>query len=137
MAWDCPVVTFLGLTPVGWAFAGTATVGTGLLTLLTRRTMRVINEERAKGGLDSISAFGIVKEVKQFEVDAKMKILRQIAREDPSVKLSKCETHVEFGETAYLVKRLIYLIEEDGVEWIVFVTSLGRRKKVYCVKTAE
>ena len=58
-----PAATFLGLTPVGWAVAGATVVIASTLGLyLTRKTMRRINEEREKGGLDPISISQIVKD---------------------------------------------------------------------------
>lgn len=132
-----PVATFLGLTPVGWAIAGTATAGAGLLTILTRGVMRRLNEERAKGGLEPISARGIVREVREFEMVSKLTILRQIAREDRSASLSNDEATFTVNGKSFSVARLRYRVCEDQSEEIVYVPLLGRRYRVYVVHVAD
>lgn len=79
--------TFLGLTPVGWGIAGVGALATALGLLLTRKTMRRMNEERAKGGLGPISIPQIIREVRQFEAQSMLDILRRLQgeREDVSV----------------------------------------------------
>jgi len=60
-----PAATFLGLTPVGWAIAGTAaTLAATFGYFFTRKTMRRLNEEREKGGLEPISIAQNISEVR-------------------------------------------------------------------------
>ena len=66
-----PTVTFLGLTPIGWAIAGTAaTVATTLGLYVTRKTMRRVNEERAKGGLEPTTLKEIIRGCCQTNEDS-------------------------------------------------------------------
>lgn len=68
------VATFLGLTPVGWGIAGVSALAAALGLLLTRKTMRRMNEERAKGGLTPITIPQIIRELHQFEAQSMLAI---------------------------------------------------------------
>ncbi|WP_170790518.1 hypothetical protein [Ruegeria lacuscaerulensis] len=128
-----PVTTFLGLTPVGWAVAGSVTAVVGIGTVLTRSTIKRINIEREKGGLQPTSLLQIIREVRQFEADSMLRVLKQIANENSDVKLSEDQTSATFSGVAYSLTRLRYIVNEDGSEEIVFVTRAGERKRVFLV----
>ncbi|RJE78621.1 hypothetical protein DWB67_16710 [Paracoccus sp. JM45] len=90
-----PAATFLGLTPVGWAVAGTTVVITSTLGFyFTRKTMRRINEEREKGGLEPISIKKIVKEVRLLEAQSLETILTRLSSEMDTVQLSDDQKNV-------------------------------------------
>ncbi|MCY4541696.1 MAG: hypothetical protein OXB95_04760 [Rhodobacteraceae bacterium] len=51
-----PAVTFLGLTPAGWAIGLTAgALIAALGSYFTHKKMQLLNEERRKGGLGPIT----------------------------------------------------------------------------------
>ena len=133
-----PVATFLGLTPVGWGVAGIGALAAALGFLLTRKTMRRMNEERAKGGLGPITIPQIIREVRQFEAQSMLDILRRLQREheDVSVSVSGNGQEVTINGQVFSIGRLKYVINEDGSEEIVFATKAGRMKRVLLVKAA-
>ena len=74
-----PVATFLGLTPVGWAIVGTSTTLVATLGYyFTRKTMRRVNEEREKGGLEPITLAEIVSEIRLLEAESLESILARL-----------------------------------------------------------
>ncbi|MDQ2091948.1 hypothetical protein [Marimonas arenosa] len=129
-----PVPTFLGLTVIGWAAAGGAMLGGGLLLFLTRRFMRKLNEERKKGGLDSITPRQILREVREYETNAMLKILSALAKENASIKVSENDLSASFSGTVFSLDRLRYVVNSDGSEEIVFLTKTGRRRRVFLVR---
>lgn len=132
-----PAATFLGLTPVGWAIAGTAaTVAVTLGYYLTRRTMRRVNEERAKGGLEPITITGIVREVRLLEAQSLVTILERLEYELDNISLSRDHREVTVDGRVFSLPRLKYVVNEDGSEELVFVTRTGRKKRVLMVKAA-
>lgn len=133
-----PVATFLGLTPVGWAVAGTTVVIASTLGLyFTRKTMRRINEEREKGGLEPISITQIVKEVRLLEAQSLEAILTRLSSEMDTVQLSDDQKNVSVDGQKFSIHRLKYVVNADGSEEIVFVTRAGRKKRVLLVKPAR
>jgi len=131
-----PAVTFLGLTPVGWAVAGTAVAGGGLLALLAHRLLRRINEERVKGGLEEVTPRQIVREVKEFEEQALREVLTELAREGAPVKVDDAQEEVQIDGSRYSIGRLKYLVNKDGSEELVFVTRLGRARRIFLIRPA-
>jgi len=129
-----PVATFLGLTPFGWVIGGSLVVGVTVVSLLTRKTVRTINEERAKGGLEPTSVKGIIKEVKAFEKDAMLRIIERIAVENDDVRIGERSQSVFFKGVGFSIPRLKYVINDDGSEEIVFVSKLGKKNRVYLVR---
>lgn len=132
-----PVATFLGLTPVGWAIAGvTATLAATLGYYFTRKTMRRLNEEREKGGLEPITVTQIIQAVRQLEAQSITAILARLADEMGNVLLSNDKKEVTIDSQVFSINRLKYVINSDGSEEIVFVTRTGRRKRILLVKPA-
>lgn len=132
-----PAVTFLGLTPVGWAIAGaTATITATLGYYFTRKTMRRLNEEREKGGLEPITLAQIVEEVRLLEVQSLKTILAHLEKELSNVSLSNDGMEVSVDGQIFSIRRLKYVVNQDGSEEVVFVTRLGRKKRVLLVKAA-
>lgn len=130
-----PVATFLGLTPTGWAVAGTSlVVASSLGFYFTRKTMRRINEEREKGGLDPISMSQIVKEVRLLEAQSLKAILRRLSFELEGVQLSDDQKEVSVDGQVFSVHRLKYVVNADGSEELVFVTRTGCKKRVLLIK---
>lgn len=133
-----PVATFLGLTPVGWAVAGATVVVASTLGLyFTRKTIRRINEEREKGGLELISITQIVKEVRLLEAQSLEAILTRLSSEMDTVQLSDDRENVSVDGQKFSIHRLKYVVNADGSEEIVFVTRAGRKKRVLLVKPAS
>ena len=133
-----PAATFLGLTPVGWAIAGaTATLVAALGYYATHKKMRRLNEERASGGLDPITVSQIVKEVRLLEANSLEAILRELSKELPNVSLSTDGSDVSVDGQLFSLRRLKYVVNQDGSEEVVFVTRTGRKKRVLRVKSAE
>jgi uncharacterized protein (DUF697 family) len=130
-----PVATFLGLTPVGWAIAGTVVTAAATLGyLFTRKTMRRLNEEREKGGLEPITLTQIIREVRLLEAESLEIILARLAGEMRNVSLSVDQKEVSVDGQLFSVHRLKYVVNEDGSEEIVFVTKAGRKRRVLLVK---
>jgi hypothetical protein len=132
-----PATTFLWLTPIGWAVAGTAvTIVSTLGYYFNRKMTQRINEEREKGGLEPTTLLKIVKEVRLFETRSLEAILVRLAQEMEDVTLSSDNKYLTVGGQVYPVNRLKYVVNKDGSEEIVFVTRLGRKKRVILVKPA-
>ncbi|MEY8834819.1 hypothetical protein AB9K29_16885 [Phaeobacter italicus] len=132
-----PAATFLGLTPVGWAVAGTTVLIASTLGLyFTRKTMRRINEEREKGGLEPISITQIVKEVRLLEAQSLEAILTRLSLEMDTIQLSDDQKNVSVDGQVFSIHRLKYVVNTDGSEELVFVTRAGRKKRVLLIKPA-
>ena len=132
-----PAATFLGLTPVGWAVAGTTVLIASTLGLyFTRKTMRRINEEREKGGLEPISITQIVKEVRLLEAQSLEAIITRLSLEMDKVQLSDDQKNVSVDGQFFSIHRLKYVVNTDGSEELVFVTRAGRKKRVLLIKPA-
>ena len=132
-----PTVTFLGLTPIGWVIAGTAaTVVATLGYYLTRKTMRRINEEREKGGLEPTTLKEIVREVRLLEAQSLETILARLDAELGNVSLSDDHKELTVDGQLFSLNRLKYVVNRDGSEELVFVTRTGRKQRVLLVKCA-
>ncbi|RWR06817.1 hypothetical protein [Paenirhodobacter populi] len=132
-----PAATFLGLTPIGWAIGGTsAIIVTALGYYFTGKMMRRLNDERQKGGLEPTTVAGIIREVRQFEAQSMLDLLRRLEVERDDVLVSANDQEVTIAGRVFSIGRLKYLINEDGSEEIVFVTKIGRKRRVLLVKVA-
>jgi hypothetical protein len=132
-----PVVTFLGLTPVGWAVAGaTVAVASTVGFYFSRKTMRQINEEREKGGLEPITITQIVREVRLLENQSLAAIITRIASEMDTVQLSGDQKNVSVDGQVFSLRRLKYVINADGSEELIFVTRTGCKKRILLIKSA-
>lgn len=133
-----PVATFLGLTPVGWVVAGSTVVIASTLGLyFTRKTMRRINEEREKGGLEPISISQIVKQVRLLEAQSLEAILMRLSFEMDAVQLSDDQKSVSVDGQVFSIHRLKYVVNADGSEELVFVTRARRKKRILLIKAAS
>lgn len=129
-----PPATFLGLTAVSWATAGGAVALLAALGYyLTRKTMRKINEERHKGGLEPITVSGIRQEVLNLELQSLRALLVRLAKEGRDILLSPAGDKATIDGLVYPLRRLRYLINKDKTEEIVFIAKLGRKKRVLLV----
>ena len=102
----------------------------------TRKTMRRLNEEREKGGLEPITVTQIIQAVRQLEAQSITAILARLADEMGNVLLSNDKKEVTIDSQVFSINRLKYVINSDGSEEIVFVTRTGRRKRILLVKPA-
>lgn len=133
-----PAVTFMGLTPVGWAITGTAvTIAATLGYYFTRRIMKRINEEREKGGLESTTLLEIIREVRLLEENSLEIILTRLAQEVESVTLSSDMKDFAVDGQVFSIHRLKYVVNKDGSEEVMFVTRLGRKRRVLLVKAKD
>ncbi len=130
-----PAATFLGLTPVGWAVAGTSVaIASTLGVYFTRKTMRKINEERAKGGLAPTTIAEIVRELRDLEKQSMVTILSKVASERDNVQLSEDHENLSIDGQVFSLRRLRYVVNADGSEELVFVTRAGRKKRILLIK---
>jgi hypothetical protein len=132
-----PAATFLGLTAAGWAVAGSFVVVAALGTVFTRRFMKKLNEERAKGGLEAISVLQLVSEIKDYEADALRQVLQTLASQGANIELADGDEEVSISGRAFSISKLRYRVNKDGSEEIGYVTRLGRFTSVYSVKAAD
>lgn len=132
-----PAKTFLGLTPVGWAVSGIIVlIASSFGLYFTQKTMRRINEEREKGGLEPISITQIVKEVRLLEEKSLETILLRLSVEMETLQLSNDHKSVSIDGQKFLVHRLKYVVNANGSEELVFVTRAGRKKRILLIKEA-
>jgi len=129
-----PAATFLGFTAVGWTLMGVGAIALGLGAVFTRRTMKKLNEERAKGGLETITVRQLVAEVRDYEVDAMRKVLQELAKKDATLQLKGSDAEIPIGGRVFPINKLRYRINKDGSEEIGYVTRLARFVSVYLVK---
>lgn len=93
-----PAATFLGLTPMGWAIGAAGTLSVAAVgTLFGRKVMRQINEERAKGGLEPTTFWGIIREVKAFEKQSKRDLFKRLEAEGMDIRLDPETSEVELN----------------------------------------
>ena len=95
--------------------------------------MRKINEERHKGGLEPITVSGIRQEVLNLELQSLRALLVRLAKEGRDILLSPAGDKATIDGLVYPLRRLRYLINKDKTEEIVFITKLGRKKRVLLV----
>ncbi len=100
---------------------------------LTRRVMRRLNDERAKGGLPALTAVQLLGEVKNHERDAMRSILSELG--ENVARLSSDGTTVAIDGTTYKADVLRYAVNEDGSEEIVTI-SKGEKTRVLLVKAS-
>jgi len=127
---------FLGLTPMGWAIVGSAAtiVGSGGFLLL-RRQMKLINEERSKGGLGPITWRELIREVKRHEAEAISQILEELSlRPEYGVQVIDDGTRVVVGQRSYPVSRVKYRVNENGSEELLYASRVGVVKVLLVVK---
>lgn len=130
-----PVVTFLGVTPVGWAIIGSISTVLGSIVYLKMRSqIKLINEERIKGGLEPTTWSEIIQDVIDLESKSMYSILEMLSEERDSVSLSNDRKHVMINGDLYLVSRLKYVIKEDGIEALQYVPRFGGAKTVFVIK---
>ena len=133
-----PVVTFLGVTPVGWAaIAGATGVAAIIAALGYKSTMRRINEERQKGGLDPTTPLQIVKEVKLHESQSLQNILERLEKETDNVSLSSNREEVTLDGQVYSTAQLKYVMNQDGSEEIVLASEAEGQASILKIKSAS
>lgn len=126
--------TFLGLTVASWAAVGTSVATVGVGYFFTRKKLAEINEERAKGGLASVTWKEIIAEARDYEKNALMNILEKLEA-DSRVQITldrSSETVVILG-VSYKVSDLKYVIEKNGREYIAERSKIPFRKIVLFV----
>lgn len=131
------VATFLGVTPIGWAVIGSVSTLFGSYAFLKMRGgIKLINEERVKGGLEPTSWKKIAEDIVRLESESMQGVLDMLAAENQRVSVSNDKNHALIDGDYYPVKRLKYVIEEDGSELIKFIPRLGKARTVFVVKAS-
>lgn len=126
--------TFLGLTPIGWGIIGTtSTVVGSILYFKLRKSLKLINEERFKGGLGATTWREIIREVKLFEKESFLEIIKLLAKERNDVNLSNDGKHVLINGVYFKTERLKYVVLDGGIEVIKLVPKLGKTKTVLVI----
>lgn len=130
--------TFLGLTFASWAIVTSSVfifLASGLIYLFTHRKLEIINIERSKGGLEKTTWRNILKEVKDYEDQAMINILAELAQECEDITYIRGSETIEIKGVKHYVRNLKYIVEKDGTEIIVKSSLIPfRRIVVYTVK---
>lgn len=133
-----PVTTFLGLTPMGWGIGASAVLlASSIGYFLTKKVMRDINKERAKGGEKPITLPQIIRNVRLLEKESLTAILEKLAENMPNIQMNSDKSTIKIDNNSYSFNRLRYVFNKDGSEEIVFVTRTGKKKSVLIVKKAD
>lgn len=132
-----PTTTFLGLTPLGWTLMGVGAIGLALGAVFTRHVMKRLNEERAKGGLKTITVRQLISEVRDYETEAMRDVLRKLAAKDASLTFKNRDAEISIGGRIFSIEKLRYRINKDGFEEIGYISRLRRFVSVYLVKDKD
>ena len=125
---------FLGLSPVGWAIAGgTALLAGGLAIYLKTSVMNQINEERIKGGLPEIGVFDLIAEIKQFEYNSKIEILKKLSKERLNFKVREKDDRVIINDKEFNISDIRYVMEENGREFLQQVNKLFPNEEIFII----
>lgn len=110
--------TFLGLTVGGWAVAATSVVSLGIGYFFTRAKLKEINTERLKGGEAEITWGGIIDLIRDFDHDAMVAILVELAKESSDIMIDVGADTVFIHNKSYPIRDLEYVIQKSGKEYI-------------------
>lgn len=125
---------FLGLSPVGWAIAGgTALLAGGLAIYLKTSVMNQINEERIKGGLPEIGVFDLIAEIKEFEYNSKIEILKKLSKERLNFKVREKDDRVIINDKEFNISDIRYVMEENGREFLQQVNKLFPNEEIFII----
>lgn len=125
---------FLGLSPVGWAIAGgTALLAGGLAIYLKSSVMNQINEERIKGGLPEIGVFDLIAEIKEFEYNSKIEILKKLSKERLNFKVREKDDRVIINDKEFNISDIRYVMEESGREFLQQVNKLFPNEEIFII----
>lgn len=125
---------FLGLTPIGWAIAGSTTLlAGGLAIYLKSSVMGKINEERVKGGLPEVGVLELIAEIKQFEHNAKIEILKKLSKERLNFKVREKDDKVIINDKEFKISDIRYVIEESGREVLQIANKIFPNKEIFVV----
>jgi hypothetical protein len=131
--------TFLGLTFISWAAVASAILifsSSGLIYFVARRKLQLINVERRKGDLPDTTWREILKETQNYEKQAMIDILEELAEECKDVIFFKESETVKIKGVNYNIRDLKYVVEKNGAERIVKSSWIPfRRIVVYTVKS--
>ncbi len=129
---------FLGLTPIGWAVAGTLTaIGATLGYYFSRSFMATVNAERGKGGLSPTTPGEIIREIKDYEKAAQDTLYNRLAKEFDHVLFDRERRTLSVGPDTYTVSRLRYVINADGSEFLIYSPRFGKARVILVVKPSE
>lgn len=127
--------TLLGMGPIGWVISGTAFMGVATLGyFISRASIKKINEERVKGGLDEITIKELLKELVDYEVSSMMEILTKLSKERLDFKVRKSDNTLIIEGREYDIADLVYQIDEDGTEWIGLKRKFRKYVNIFTVR---
>lgn len=129
-------VTFLGLTVVGWALAGTGLVAAGVSYFFMTKKMKEINQERTKGGLSEVTCADIIAEVRDYDKKAFVNILKKLEIEFKGEIVLDCQSEIVLIKNkAYKIDDIKYVIERNGKEYIGLRSNIPfRNVEIFVVK---
>jgi hypothetical protein len=133
-----PVVTFLGVTPAGWAIIGS--VSTALVAIAAAKyafKIKEINAERVKGGLEATTWKEIIQSVAQLESESMKAILTTLAEGSENITLTADLEHAIIDVVYYDVSRLKYVVEDSGTEALYWMPRFGKPKLVMVIKQSR
>lgn len=115
-------VTFLGLTYVSWAIVASSLLiisSSGLLYLVARKKLQLINNERRKGNLADTTWREILEDARNFEIQAMFELLGKLGEESKDIIVDEASESVYIRGVKYRIGDLKYIVEKNGVERIV------------------
>lgn len=129
-------VTFLGLTVVGWALAGTGLVAAGVSYFFMTKKMKEINQERTKGGLSEVTCADIIAEVRDYDKKAFVNILKKLEIEFKGEIVLDCQSEIVLIKNkAYKIDDIKYVIERNRKEYIGLRSNIPfRNVEIFVVK---
>jgi hypothetical protein len=111
--------TFFGLTFFGWAILLVALLGSGLIFYISKKRLKLINDERIKGGLPTITWREIWIEVKDYEKRAMTDLLDKLSEDFHEIIVHRDNDTVEIKGNNYNIHDLKYVVKKNGAESIV------------------
>lgn len=123
---------FLGLSPVGWAVAGSSTVAASALAVYVKiSVMKSINDERQKGGLGKIGLRDLISEIREHEYQSKLNLLKKLSKERLEFKVYENDGLVSIDGNSYQISSVRYVVSESGHEFLELIRKFTRNRKIF------
>ena len=100
---------------------------------LKTTVMNRINEERIKGGLPEIGVFELIAEIKEFEYNSKIEILKKLSKERLNFKVRESDDKVIINDKEFRISDIRYVIEESGKEFLQLVNRLFPNEEIFVI----
>jgi len=124
--------TFLGLTAPVWmgVGVGVAAVMSSSATYMIWKQMRTLNTERQKGGLEKITLFELLREIKAFERQSVERICNELSQEIPGLEFNGETKIVKYESEECSIKNIHCEIATDSQEYLVLKISKHKETKI-------